>query len=358
MTGSEPRDSESPPFVSVIVALYNEEENLELCTQALFRQSYPADRFEIILVDDGSEDDSPRICREIVARRGDRLPAIRHLPIEHAGLSVGRNSGIAASRGDLIAFIDADATADERWVEAIVEAFEDESVAVIGGRIDPLNAESRLAHFFAAIHYDRSAVIGCNMAYRPEVFRRVGGFCPVFTYRGDEANLLRRIRNETDFKIEHVEAARVDHALPSNLKSWLRERWTSGRLWYHHRQVDQAYGGAARGWELYRWLLLRFVNLSILPLLPIALLSNSSVPWLLLLPVLLLTVARFIFPGTLPRLMFGTLKRRFGVLRACLLLIPGLMAIYLGELTHELGFIVYAAIDQSVEPGKKPFPIT
>ena len=346
------------PFLSVVVALYNEEDNLEMCTEALFRQSYPKNRYEIILVDDGSEDRSAEICRSIIAQRGDQLPVIRYVPIEHAGLSAGRNSGIAETRGDFIAFIDADAVARENWIEALVNAFEERQLDVIGGGIDPLNEESRLAHFFAAIHYDQLPVVGCNMAYRPEVFERVGGFCPIFTCRGDEANLLRRIRATGEFRIEQVSDARVKHFLPPTPKQWLRERWTTGRLWYHHRQVDRAYGMAASTREVAMQIVQRLVNLSFLPLLLVWGMSGSIAALVLAVPGILLTVARHVVPGRSTRVIFHTLCDRFGMAMASLLLLPAVVTQYLGTLADDLAFAGYAFVDQTLDPGPVPFPLS
>ena len=347
----------SQPFVSVVVALYNEEDNLHMCTDALLRLRYPADRYEVLLVDDGSEDASARICREIVERHGEALPTIRYVPIEHAGLSVARNSGIAAARGDLIAFIDADAAASEGWLDAMVEAFEDERVGAVGGRIDPLNAESRMAHFLAAIHYDRSPVIGANMAYRPQVFEEVGAFCPVFTYRGDEANLVRRIRHAGDWKIEHADAAIVQHWLPPRLKRWLRERWTTGKLWYTHRQVDLAWGGAVSDGGLLRMLVDLLANVAFLPLLVLASTTNAPLAWFALIIASPVVVVRYVFPGKLRRHIHDSLTKRFGTARAARYLLPGLLTIYLGSLADDLAFFAYMAVDQKVDPGEIPRPV-
>ena len=344
------------PFVSVVVALYNEEDNLHMCTEALLRQRYPADRFEVLLVDDGSEDRSAEVCREIVEEHGDRAPSIRYVAIPHGGLSVARNSGIAASRGDIIAFIDADAAACEGWLEAIVGAFEDEGVGVVGGRIDPLNAEEALTHFFAAIHYDRSPVVGANMAYRPAVFEKVGGFIPVFQFRGDESNLVRRIRRESDVRIVHDEDARVDHWLPPTLGRWLRERWTTGRLWYWHRQVDLAFGGAAGTGSLAWMLYDRIANLAFLPLL-IACAWSPSVPLgLVLVLTLPIIVGRYVFPGRLSREILAKLQMRFGSAKGLLYWIPGVLTIYLGSLADDLSFFRHAFANERVVPGEIPRP--
>src|SRR4029079_10699542 len=86
------------PPVSVVVASYNAERTLEICLESLQKLNYP--EYEVILVDDGSTDRTAQICR-----RFNYLQYIRHEKNE--GLAVARNTGIAAARGEIVAFTDA-----------------------------------------------------------------------------------------------------------------------------------------------------------------------------------------------------------------------------------------------------------
>ena len=91
--------STSLPLVSVIVPVYNGARHLREAVQSIERQGY--ERLEIIVVDDGSTDDTPRV----IASLGDRVRAFRQ---DNAGPAAARNHGITASHGDLLAFCDAD----------------------------------------------------------------------------------------------------------------------------------------------------------------------------------------------------------------------------------------------------------
>lgn len=96
-----------PPFVSVIIPVLEDEERLGVCLEALAAQTYPRDAFEVIVVDNGS---SPPV-------RVDRARA-RLLVEPRPGSYAARNTGIAAARGEIIAFTDADCLPAPDWLEA------------------------------------------------------------------------------------------------------------------------------------------------------------------------------------------------------------------------------------------------
>lgn len=93
-------------LVSIIVPVYNVEEYLARCVDSLVEQTYT--QLEILLVDDGSKDNSGKICDEY-ARKD---PRIRVIHKENGGLSSARNAGLDAARGEFVGFVDSD-----DWVE-------------------------------------------------------------------------------------------------------------------------------------------------------------------------------------------------------------------------------------------------
>ena len=95
------------PRVSVVVASYNGERTLNACLNSLEELDYPD--FEVILVDDGSNDATPEI-----ARLHPKARYLRHQ--KNLGLSAARNTGIAAATGEIVAFTDSDCRADENWL--------------------------------------------------------------------------------------------------------------------------------------------------------------------------------------------------------------------------------------------------
>src|ERR1044071_1686955 len=98
------------PKVSVVVASYNGARTLPACLESLIRQNYPD--YEVILVDDGSTDSTPEVARDFAA--------VRYIRQDNHGLSVARNTGIAAAVGEIVAFTDSDCRADEDWLSYLV----------------------------------------------------------------------------------------------------------------------------------------------------------------------------------------------------------------------------------------------
>lgn len=91
--------------ISVVIPMYNARETLPLPLGSLVRQDFPADEFEAVIVDDGSGDGSPQAARQYLAAAPFEW---RVLEPPHRGVSVARNLGIEASRGECLFFLDAD----------------------------------------------------------------------------------------------------------------------------------------------------------------------------------------------------------------------------------------------------------
>lgn len=104
------------PLVSVVIPVYCARSYLRACVESLLQQSY--DRLELILVDDGSTDGSGTICD----RYAEEYQSIRAVHQENRGVSAARNTGTTLAQGDYIAFVDADDTVEEKYIEDLVHA--------------------------------------------------------------------------------------------------------------------------------------------------------------------------------------------------------------------------------------------
>ena len=91
------------PLVSIIVPVYNTEEYVEECIQSILSQSYK--NIELILVNDGSTDDSGYICKKYV-----NMPNVQYIEQENSGVQAARENGVKASKGEWIMFVDSDDT--------------------------------------------------------------------------------------------------------------------------------------------------------------------------------------------------------------------------------------------------------
>ena len=114
------------PLISLIVPIYNVENYLWSCLDSIAKQTYS--NIEVLLVNDGSPDDSGAICREFVAKDS----RFRYIEKENGGLSDARNSGIAESKGEFLSFVDSDDWIEPTYVEDLYRAalFNDAEVVV------------------------------------------------------------------------------------------------------------------------------------------------------------------------------------------------------------------------------------
>lgn len=137
------------PFVSVVVVTFNRSSFVKSCLESLNKQTYPHDRYEVILVDDGSTDDTV----EIAKKEGVRV-------IEHGGnrgIPSARNTGLAAAKGDIIAYIDDDAVADSEWLERLIRPFDDPTISATGGQILAYKTEFVTERYLSASGYGNPA---------------------------------------------------------------------------------------------------------------------------------------------------------------------------------------------------------
>ncbi len=111
-------------LISVIIPVYNTESYIGVCLESLVKQTYT--NFEVLMIDDGSTDNSGRICQEYT-ESDSRFHYYRK---ENGGVSSARNLGIEYSRGDYLTFVDSDDWVEEDFLEVLYSALISESASV------------------------------------------------------------------------------------------------------------------------------------------------------------------------------------------------------------------------------------
>ncbi len=136
-------------MISVIVPVYNVEKYLHKCVDSIINQTYKD--LEIILVDDGSPDNCPKICDEY-AQKDNRIKVIHK---ENGGLSSARNAGLQVAIGDYIAFVDSDDYIDEHMYEKLLDALKSSNAdfCMCGDRTVDENGEEITRNNFSAKMY-------------------------------------------------------------------------------------------------------------------------------------------------------------------------------------------------------------
>ena len=127
----ESRDQMDTPFLSVIVAVKNEEKCIKKCIESLLTQSFPQKDYQIIIVDGGSTDSTIRIVEEIIQKYPGRIHLLYN---PKQWQSAGRNIGInLGPNSELIAYIDGHCIADSNWLESLYESYLESDSENLGG---------------------------------------------------------------------------------------------------------------------------------------------------------------------------------------------------------------------------------
>jgi glucosyl-dolichyl phosphate glucuronosyltransferase len=249
------------PFVSVVVCTRNRAEILAQSSVALLAVDYPPDRWEVIIVDNRSTDDTLAVAQEIARRRPDLVQVVEEREL---GLSATRNAGIRRARGEIIAFADDDSFPEPAWLRTLVAALLAEDALVVGGAVEPWFQGERPAWFtdrylVYVTDWDKGPEVqelkyndyprGANMAFRREVFERFGLFSTHLGYKGDrlvscdEIEICLRVERGGG-RILYIPGARVRHITAA-------ERITPG--WLARRFEGQAHSEAILDWRHAGW---------------------------------------------------------------------------------------------------------
>src|SRR5208282_5422614 len=229
------------PYVSVVVPTRARPAFLLNCLESLLKLDYPSDRYEIIVVEDGTE-----TGEEITEGIRERSPApIRYKRIPHSGAATSRNVGLQLATGEIVAFIDDDAMAVPGWLRRLVHGLLHEGVAGVGGRVSPEYPDSLLdaemgrggdlkwSGFNALPHEVQEVdhLPGGNMAFWRKALVEVRGLDTRFTRRGswrEDTDLCVRLRHK-GYRLLYDGEARIIHRAVRWVNPW--ERLRPGLVW-------------------------------------------------------------------------------------------------------------------------------
>jgi glycosyltransferase involved in cell wall biosynthesis len=211
------------PFVSVIVCSYNGGRTLAACLESLGKLNYPD--YEVILVDDGSTDDTAYVAAQ--------FPRVRYFHQTNQGLSRARNTGAAAAKGEVLAYTDSDCMADVDWLYYLIETLLSGDYAGVGGPNITPPAQNWIQACVAAAPGGPSHVLltdtiaehipGCNMAFYRWAFESLGGFDPEYHKAGDDVDFCWRIQ-QAGWVIAFSPAALVWHYRRFTLRAFFKQQ--------------------------------------------------------------------------------------------------------------------------------------
>ena len=244
----------SDPKVSVIVPVYNGAAIIRRCLDAVASQQLAPDYFELIVVDDGSKDQTAEVVQSWFAAH----PQIRgrYVHQTNAGPAAARNHGAQVASAPLLLFTDGDCAPTEGWIEALSAPFDDESV--MGAKGTYRTAQSELsARFVQAEYEDRyDRMLGqeridfidtYSAAYRRDIFLENGGFDPIFTTASVEDQEFSFRLAQKGYKLVFAPAATVAHIHDESLAEYMRRKYWIGywkallTRWHPERMVQDSH---------------------------------------------------------------------------------------------------------------------
>jgi len=245
---------EDLPTVSVIIPVKNRPDDIVECLTALSSVDYPENKLEIIVVDDGSNDNTSARVRDF---------NVRLIPQSVSrGPAASRNTGAKKATGDILAFLDSDCVADRAWLKQLVPLFFVEGIGAVGGLVNSYFKTTRLDRYeaaFSSLSMGNRILFGstsesnfyvptCNMLIRRDVFETAGGFSDGM-HVGEDVDLCWRMRKKGHFLL-YVPFGPVSHKHRNQLGKMLKRKAEYGtseaELYKYHPDKKKQFIAPAR----------------------------------------------------------------------------------------------------------------
>ena len=234
---------DEPPFVTVVVPVWNGERTIGDCLASILASEYPVDRREVVVVDNGSSDGTADVARRF---------AVRCVTEPRRGHSHARNRGIEAAHGEILAFTDADCTVATNWLKELVSGFDAPEVFAVAGEVIAFPPATPVERYVAMrkpsyLEWTADRVHGwflfASAAVRSDVFSQIGVFDPRFKGGGEDIDLVWRLER-AGLGVRRQPRAVVFH----------RHRTTGPRLFHQHRGLGRGQAVLCRKYpEELRW---------------------------------------------------------------------------------------------------------
>jgi len=212
-------------MISVIIPVYNSEHSIGACLESLKRQTISRDKYEIIVVDDGSTDKTAGVVKSF---------DVRYIYQRNQGPAAARNSGVKVAKGDIVLFIDADCRATENWIEEMVRPFNNPDIAGVKGvyRTEQSDLIARFVQIEYEQKYERMKKIPYidfidtySAGFRRDIFLKYGGYDTSFPTASVEDQEFSFRLAKDGHKMVFQPSGVVYHLHPNNLKRYFRRKF-------------------------------------------------------------------------------------------------------------------------------------
>lgn len=236
------------PFFSIIVPTFNRPGKLESALKSFSKLDYPRERFEVIVVDDGSHaplDAVIKLCRDKYA--------LTLLKQNNMGPASARNLGAEKAKGDYLAFTDDDCELDHTWLKMIAERIKSAPGCIIGGKTistiknNPYPMASQLLIDYIYEYYNADAerarfIASNNMIVPSKIFTKIGGFDVTYSRSASEDRELCDHWLYNGRRMVYEPKALVYHSHDLNFPSFCRQHFNYGRGAFRFHRIRSRRG--------------------------------------------------------------------------------------------------------------------
>lgn len=225
--------------ISFLVPTYNDEAHIERSIKSILEQKSEHD-IEIIVVNDGSEDNTGHILKRLL----EEIPDLKVIHKINAGESSALNEGLKHCTGNFIAIVEADTELAEDWLSHIMKGFESEEIMGVGGRLvaipdDPWIA--RLAGYEIEEKYKTKPkfcnhITSANAIYRQEAFEKFGNFNECLINASLDSDFNSRII-EGQYKLLYIKEAAAKHHYKQTVIHYLKRQYAYALYRMHVKQL-------------------------------------------------------------------------------------------------------------------------
>jgi len=210
--------------ISVVIGVRNMQDTIGKTIQSVLDSNYK--NKEILIVNDGSTDKT----KEVVETFSKKYKNVRLISSNPIGISSARNIGFKNSKGELVAYTDADCTVDKNWLSNLSRNFNDEKVALVGGRtifetgkdIFSLCRAVEFEQRYSKVPENTLSAMGPNCIFRKSVLEEVNGFNPKW-FHGEDAEISYMIKKK-GYAVKFDSSAVVNHAPEEGFRRYFKKR--------------------------------------------------------------------------------------------------------------------------------------
>ena len=225
---------------SIIIPTLNQPAKLKQCLFHLSELSFEPDLFEVLVVDNGSTDDT----KDVSLSFEDKIIKLRYLFCESPGLMAARHMGCDVAKGEILCYLDDDSLVTIDWLKGISESFADKAVAMVGGPCIPeyeIEPPHWVEYFWHSTEYGKAYgllslidfggeridinpgyVFGCNYSIRKRIFLELGGTRPDYLpenykfFQGDGEGGLSEKIYVSGYKTVYDPRVKIRHLIPQS----------------------------------------------------------------------------------------------------------------------------------------------